>query len=828
MMPSPTPDHTSTALLSYLQSSAIPSESTLSAPLVPSSLPTILSALEAARSQILKDVRSDSKHLGGDVDSWIAQARQLQTDVINTKSSAHTVVELHKAMQDAGETVHDKQASIALLRKEVTFNEALADQLEALAVATGLIDSARSLLAENDVRGAVDKLGQADKVRLGIEREGRGARVVEVLRRRGEIVRGEVGEAVRLQWGQLVKIDSGKKSVVVTQERGDGPGLEQVVHVLGDLGILEHVVGRFHRDFDALVIAPRIIPKSDGSIAKIEVGQDSIRVVGRQIGGKAVDMIRDVYQLINFLHRVFPKSVSTLLLDQILPTLILHLVSGWLDPSLPLELDDLEPFKEVTAEVQKLAEFVNTQSVNIPSEANLETWLKKIPQNWVARRKEKALLDMRTQCYEAVRVKQTAEKVETQIVDSDDAMFGDKPQEENAEKNEEDEWGEDWGENEEDEQHTDKKSKTEPEAEQAQEEAEGDDWGWGDEAEDPSSPVKTKSKSSAPTSKPKSTAQKAEPKPITQKEITLRETYTTTAIPSTIITLLTTLLSDATTLKSPSFSLPPLVPATNALATIPTLILAFYRATAHSYYATDPASNMLIYNDTQNLVTLLTTSFLPSIPPTHPLATRVRLDADISALATFSRRAYSREMDAQRTVVRDMLSSAAGFVNVTAPLNRKQYAETVADAMRRVRDMDKAWRAVLSDSARLQSLGSLVSVLAGQLVADVLERADDMGGISEEASKLLKMFVDKIGDLQDLFQDGERNGVYIYTPGWLRFVYLGEILEASLADIRYLWSEGELSLEFEANEVIDLIMALFAESSHRKEAIWVIKSGGRA
>jgi centromere/kinetochore protein ZW10 len=820
------PDNISTSLLSYIQSSAIPSESTLSASLPPTSLPDILSALEAARAQILKDVRSDSKHLGGDVDTWIAQARQLQTDVTNTKSSAQSIVELHKSTQDAAETVRDKQSSIALLRKEVAFNEALEGQLEALAVAAGLVDSSRGLLAENDLRGAVDKLAQADKVRLGIEREGQGARVVNVLKRRSENVRGEVAEAVRLRWGQLVKVDSGKKTVLVTKEEGDGPTLEEVVGVLEELGILEHVVGRFHRDIDALVIAPRTIPKSDGSIAKIDVGQDSIRVAGRQTGGSAVDMIRDVYQLVNFLDRVFPKSVSTLLLEQILPALILQVVSGWLDPSLPLELDNLEPFKEVTAEVQKLAEFVGTQTVNIPSEANLETWLKKIPQNWVARRKEKALLDMRTQCYDAVRVKRTAEKVETQIVDSDDAMFGDQP---NEEKNEEDEWGEDWGENEEDEEHTDGKSKPESKSEEASGEAEGDDWGWGDEGEDPSSPVRpTKPAKPAISSKPKPPPQKAEPKPITKKEITLRETYTTTAIPSTIINLLTTLLTDASTLKSPSFSLPTLIPATNALATIPTLLLAFYRATAHSYYANDPAGNMLIYNDTQNLVSLLTSSFLPSIPSTHPLATRIRLDADLSTLSTFSRRAYSREMDAQRTVVRDILSSAAGFVNVTAPLNRRQYTETVEDAVRRVRDMDKAWREVLSDSARLQSLGSLVSVLAGQLVADVLERADDMGGISEEASKLLKGFVDSIGELQDLFQDGERNGVYIYTPGWLRFVYLGEILEASLADIKYLWSEGELSLEFEASEVIDLIMALFAESSHRKEAIRVIKSGGRA
>jgi centromere/kinetochore protein ZW10 len=118
------------------------------------------------------------------------------------------------------------------------------------------------------------------------------------------------------------------------------------------------------------------------------------------------------------------------------------------------------------------------------------------------------------------------------------------------------------------------------------------------------------------------------------------------------------------------------------------------------------------------------------------------------------------------------------------------------------------------------------------MVADVLERADDAVGISEEQSKALKGYCDGIAELADLFnevgEDGSvRSLVHVYTQDWLRFVYLGEILEASLADIRYLWTEGELTLEFEASEVVDLIQALFADSVHRKEAIREIRATHR-
>jgi centromere/kinetochore protein ZW10 len=50
-------------------------------------------------------------------------------------------------------------------------------------------------------------------------------------------------------------------------------------------------------------------------------------------------------------------------------------------------------------------------------------------------------------------------------------------------------------------------------------------------------------------------------------------------------------------------------------------------------------------------------------------------------------------------------------------------------------------------------------------------------------------------------------------------------LESSLADIKYLWKEGELSLEFDAEEVVDLVEALFADSELRRRAVGDIRRG---
>jgi protein transport protein DSL1/ZW10 len=654
---------------------------------------------------------------------------------------------------------------------------------------------------------------------------------------------------VRNSWRKLVSVSEAERTVRV--ETGDVVGL---LGTMGKMGILSSAISRLHRDLDTVIITPRVKRAADGSVPRVKITKkEEICLGGRSSEDNEVEeLIEDIYKIINFVQGL-PEEISEQLLERILPSLILQLVSKWLDPSMPLELDHLEHFESITTKISDLAQFLKTTNVNLPSDADLETWLKRIPQNWLARRKEAALFHLRANCYTAVRTKQVAERVETQVVSSDDVMYGEhlgdsaeNPIDLTREDEQQEDWDSGWNEDEPEDDKANGKVE-EPRTEDDEdagawdmEESEpskqeitttnddedgADAWGWGDENEEiehsSSFPAETKQHSLETVRKKGPTA---------PKSITLRETYTITHIPSTIITLISSVLDDATTLSSPSFPIHEISFAVPGLSTIPTLILAMYRATANTYYINEKASNMLIYNDTTNLSASIQ-AFLSEIPPNHPLANlSKRLDPDIISLSSFARRAYGREMAAQRTVLADILSSASGFVNCTLPLNSKQYKATVEDAVKHVRGLNDTWKGVLSDSARLQSLGGLVAELAKGITTDILERADDAQGISESQSKNLKGFIDQVITLQDLFyppenllSGEERSLVHVYTPGWLRFVYLGEILEASLADIRYLWTEGELKLEFEANEVIDLIQALFADSAHRRDAIRAIK-----
>lgn len=85
--------------------------------------------------------------------------------------------------------------------------------------------------------------------------------------------------------------------------------------------------------------------------------------------------------------------------------------------------------------------------------------------------------------------------------------------------------------------------------------------------------------------------------------------------------------------------------------------------------------------------------------------------------------------------------------------------------------------------------------------------------------------------------------VVAYVPSWLKFSYLSELLvcivhlplkfqanfslnlqEASLADISYLFEQGAL-VDFQVNELVNLVRALFADTSLRTNTINKLLNG---
>lgn len=266
---------------------------------------------------------------------------------------------------------------------------------------------------------------------------------------------------------------------------------------------------------------------------------------------------------------------------------------------------------------------------------------------------------------------------------------------------------------------------------------------------------------------------------------------------------------------------------------MPTLILAMYRASASTSYSKLDCGNMLIYNDSIRLADQLraicNSKHAQSMTLNLQPPTVRKLENDIKTLDTFAKRAYGTEMEAQRTILRDMLDGAQGFSNCTTPPFAGECDNAVAMTIDRIQEVYRQWQPVLSQSALLQSIGSLLSTAMSKIIMDI----EDLSDIGEEESKTLRSYCNSMSTLNSLFvqqhpgSDETRDMTGLYCPTWLKFQYLAEILEGSLADIKYMWTEGELSLEFGAEEIVDLMEALFADSDYRRKAIADIRRSGR-
>ncbi|KAL8843611.1 MAG: hypothetical protein Q9170_000115 [Blastenia crenularia] len=272
--------------------------------------------------------------------------------------------------------------------------------------------------------------------------------------------------------------------------------------------------------------------------------------------------------------------------------------------------------------------------------------------------------------------------------------------------------------------------------------------------------------------------------------------------------------------------------AVPGLSKLTSLLLVMYRASGFNFYSINHSGNMFLYNDCLWLAEQLRRIVERRIPKSKGAAAgnkdNLRFDDDIAALESFGKRCYGKEMESQRTIIKDLLDGAQGFANCTEPPFSRECDLAITSVVDRLRDTHKQCKSVLSHSALLQSVGSLLSTVIDKIIIDI----EDMSDISEPESQRLTAYCKQVTTLEDLFlpQDPLDNDqqepvplTAIYTPGWFKFQYLSEILDSSLVDIKYLWIDGGLKLEYDAEEVVDLIEALFADSEHRRRAIGEIR-----
>lgn len=604
--------------------------------------------------------------------------------------------------------------------------------------------------------------------------------------------------------------------------------LQRLLEALETLDSLEGPIRNISGSFHRKICHPILSRSSEAVTGSIDEASHNLALSSND-GVKGPSNVIDCLSvLFIFLHTCFPRTLGSAIGNTLSDEIVEALIRDWLTPAIPLGLPDLHQFNSIQTRVVEFADLI--RSYQWSGHKALTAWVDKVPQVWLERRRASSLDAVRKALNARRGPKREVQRIERQNVSEEDEAFGLSDADPwNTSRNgkqpditidpattltkEEDDLS---GWNFDEDTEDSSSAPLSPIKANGNAEDTTDGWGWGEGNPDENASDDLTSRTGRANSGPTGNSDR-------KHEVTLMETYMITDIPDHLLEIISGQVRDAEQMKAGKYAALEDISASAGLLSLPTSILAIFRAIAPSHYSTTLASgNMHLYNDC-----IYANEKLRDLAKSTSLA-QLRYECDV--LERFARSAYAREMDVQRTVLRDLLDGAQGFDNCTRFPYSAECENAVSSTIARLRSVHDDWSAILSRSALLQSIGSLLSTVMEKIVKDV----EDMEDISEPESQRLAAFCSKFSALEDLFMversaagDGAGEEALpltaAYVSNWLRFQYLSNILESSLVDIKYLWTEGELSMEFTADEVVELIKALFAESSHRRSAIAEIR-----
>ncbi|KAL7915000.1 hypothetical protein GGI35DRAFT_435777 [Trichoderma velutinum] len=363
----------------------------------------------------------------------------------------------------------------------------------------------------------------------------------------------------------------------------------------------------------------------------------------------------------------------------------------------------------------------------------------------------------------------------------------------------------------------------------APEEDDGTDaWGWGDDGDAPepeAHAVPAPAAAPAPVaSAPKTKSKKAKEE---TRELVFKETYSISSMPEPVLELIFSILEDGAALTKDGDEYSLLTATAPGLFSLPTFVLALFRAISPQYYSSDAGGNMFLYNDAMYLSEKLS-DFSLAWKQREDLTPRarsmLRIDNDVRTLKSFANRSYSNEMSLQKTILQDLLGGSQSLAQ------QDDKESSIEAGTARIRSVAATWDPILRRSVWSQAVGSLADSLASRLISDVLE----MSSIGQDEAYSIAQLIALATELDDLFMPSKLSGTAPspdempttaqYAPSWLRLKYLGEVLQSNLNEVKFLWCDSELSLYFTVDEVIDLIHASFEDNARTRDTIREIKA----
>lgn len=429
--------------------------------------------------------------------------------------------------------------------------------------------------------------------------------------------------------------------------------LEDAVIGLQAYKEVDERIEQLWHNLDAAVVSPRM-DAIRSNIPGIKVEGDVLELTG-SADGSAESLLSDLERILTFISQKLPADLLQPLVNVMMNDIISKLTQEWLNPAVPSGLRDLDKFQALVSKMKDFCEelqrngytgleqiqnwaskaptiwlekcretSLNSVRVNLTGGIGQSKRVEKIERQMVSIAEGKELSrtgagavadtndwggdwgedwddDKANElATEANNQKEATGRDDDDTADAwgwddnEDANKGAKmeeePTQERAAEGEDgddgaDAWG--WGDNDEANEDANQATEAKKAAETPDEDDGADAWGWGDDGDAAPAPA-------VPATAPTSAARKKRPSIAKgeTRELIFKETYSISSMPEPVLELIFSILEDGAALTKDTDEYSLLTATAPGLFSLPTFVLALFRAISPHYYSSDAGGNM--------------------------------------------------------------------------------------------------------------------------------------------------------------------------------------------------------------------------------------------
>lgn len=188
-------------------------------------------------------------------------------------------------------------------------------------------------------------------------------------------------------------------------------------------------------------------------------------------------------------------------------------------------------------------------------------------------------------------------------------------------------------------------------------------------------------------------------------------------------------------------------------------------------------------------------------------------------LRAFGESFYVAEIREKRDQILSIFARTGDFISCTLPAQNKNCYSVIQEVLDLFYRLRERYDGQLAETTKFTALGTLAEFSLSAMISAIMGMTD----ISEAESFELARMGELLAAVEQVFT--RPDGVPLiakWCPSWIRFRLLLEVLEANLDDLQDLWYNGKLKVTFKNEELRNLILALFSDSTKRHETLQAI------